>query len=105
MLICELDKGLISSVSSGSKGGSDNITLIENLVASYIKKPSCIILLTVACESELLYFLLISTLFSLFQPTSRTRGLIVLRNSMTLTASVQLVRALLVAKPCLTVDM
>ena len=67
MLICELDKGLISSVSSGSKGGSDNISLIENLVASYIRKPSCIILLTVACESKLLYFLLsISPLFSLF---------------------------------------
>jgi hypothetical protein len=60
VLKCELDKGLISSVSSGSKGGSNNISLIENLVASYIKKPSCIILLTVACESELLHFLLLS---------------------------------------------
>jgi hypothetical protein len=59
VLKCELDKGLISSVSSGSKGGSNNISLIENLVASYIKKPSCIILLTVACESELLHFLLL----------------------------------------------
>lgn len=53
----ELEKGLISSVSSGSKGGSDSISFIENLVSSYIKKPSCIILLTVACESELLHFL------------------------------------------------
>ena len=49
-------KGLISSVSSSSKGGSNDINLIENLVTSYIKKPSCIILLTVACESELPHF-------------------------------------------------
>jgi hypothetical protein len=41
--------GLIASVS----GGTDNsIALVENLVTSYIRKPSCIILLTVACESE-----------------------------------------------------
>lgn len=44
--------GLIASVSS-SRGGNDGaISIVENLVTSYIKKPSCIILLTVACESK-----------------------------------------------------
>ncbi|KAF5317369.1 hypothetical protein D9611_003615 [Ephemerocybe angulata] len=47
---CDLP-GLIASVSS--KGGSSNdIALVESLVTSYIKKPSCIILLTVACETD-----------------------------------------------------
>ena len=32
--------------------GSDK-DIIEHLVSEYIKKPSCIILQTVACESEL----------------------------------------------------
>ncbi|KAF8181827.1 P-loop containing nucleoside triphosphate hydrolase protein [Pholiota molesta] len=45
---CDLP-GLIASVS----GGTDNsIALVENLVTSYIRKPSCIILLTVACETD-----------------------------------------------------
>lgn len=44
--------GLIASVGS-SRGGNDGyIALVENLVTSYINKPSCIILLTVACESK-----------------------------------------------------
>ncbi|KJA28733.1 hypothetical protein HYPSUDRAFT_61585 [Hypholoma sublateritium FD-334 SS-4] len=48
---CDLP-GLIASVSS-SRGGSDGaISIVENLVTSYIKKPSCIILLTVACETD-----------------------------------------------------
>ena len=42
--------GLIASVSSG-RGGNNDIALVESLVTAYIKKPSCIILLTVACES------------------------------------------------------
>ena len=42
--------GLIASVSSG-RGSSNDIALVESLVTAYIKKPSCIILLTVACES------------------------------------------------------
>lgn len=33
------------------RGSSNDIALVESLVTSYIKKPSCIILLTVACES------------------------------------------------------
>jgi hypothetical protein len=74
MLKRELDKGLISSVSSGSKGGSDNISLIENLVSSYIKKPSCIILLTVACESELLPFLLFPLYLVSFSRLREPRG-------------------------------
>ena len=41
--------GLISSVGKGGK--ESDIGLITSLVTSYISKPSCIILLTVACES------------------------------------------------------
>lgn len=47
---CDLP-GLIASVSS-SRGSSSDISLVEGLVTSYIKKPSCIILLTVACETD-----------------------------------------------------
>ncbi|KAF8207751.1 P-loop containing nucleoside triphosphate hydrolase protein [Mycena galopus ATCC 62051] len=43
--------GLIASVSRG--GNERDIAMVENLVASYISKPSCVILLTVACESVL----------------------------------------------------
>ena len=46
--------GLIASVSS-SRGSSNDIALVESLVTAYIKKPSCIILLTVACESLLIF--------------------------------------------------
>ena len=42
--------GLIAS--SGSDGSNNDINLIRSLAISYIKKPSCLILLTVACESE-----------------------------------------------------
>lgn len=42
--------GLI--VTAGSGGGSNEIGLVRSLVLSYIKKPSCIILLTVTCESK-----------------------------------------------------
>lgn len=44
--------GLIASVGTG--GNDSDIGLVKELVSSYIKKPSCIILLTVACESTLL---------------------------------------------------
>ncbi|KAF8911682.1 P-loop containing nucleoside triphosphate hydrolase protein [Gymnopilus junonius] len=47
---CDLP-GLIASV-SGSRGGGNDIALVESLVTTYIKKPSCIILLTVACETD-----------------------------------------------------
>ena len=50
MLILTTLLGLIASVSSG-RGGNHDIALVESLVTAYIKKPSCIILLTVACES------------------------------------------------------
>ena len=46
--------GLIVSVSSARVGSSDDISLVKNLVSAYIKKPSCIILLTIACESNIL---------------------------------------------------
>ncbi|KAJ7775530.1 P-loop containing nucleoside triphosphate hydrolase protein [Mycena metata] len=43
--------GLIASVSS--RGGNDrDIAMVESLVSSYICKPSCVILLTVACETD-----------------------------------------------------
>ncbi|KAH9917091.1 P-loop containing nucleoside triphosphate hydrolase protein [Amylocystis lapponica] len=42
--------GLIASVGKG--GSSGDIDLVKNLVTSYISRPSCIILLTVACETD-----------------------------------------------------
>ncbi|KAI0077225.1 hypothetical protein K474DRAFT_1596469 [Panus rudis PR-1116 ss-1] len=42
--------GLIASV--GKDGSDSDIELVENLVKSYIERPSCIILLTVACEAD-----------------------------------------------------
>ncbi|KAG6825067.1 hypothetical protein H0H92_004951 [Tricholoma furcatifolium] len=42
--------GLIAGV--GMTGNSSDIDLVKNLVATYIKRPSCIILLTVACETD-----------------------------------------------------
>ncbi|KAI6095639.1 P-loop containing nucleoside triphosphate hydrolase protein, partial [Pisolithus sp. B1] len=42
--------GLIASV--GHAGNAKDIDLAKNLVISYIEKPSCLILLTVACESK-----------------------------------------------------
>ncbi|KAK0184517.1 P-loop containing nucleoside triphosphate hydrolase protein [Armillaria mellea] len=47
---CDLP-GLIASV--GSTGNEGDIKLVKTLVESYISKPSCLILLTVACESVL----------------------------------------------------
>ncbi|KAJ6578487.1 P-loop containing nucleoside triphosphate hydrolase protein [Mycena capillaripes] len=42
--------GLIASV---SRGGNDrDIAMVESLVTSYISKPSCVILLTVTCETD-----------------------------------------------------
>ncbi|KAI0925224.1 hypothetical protein AcW1_007088 [Taiwanofungus camphoratus] len=42
--------GLIASVGEG--GNSGDIDLVKRLVTTYISKPSCIILLTVACETD-----------------------------------------------------
>ncbi|KAJ7215356.1 P-loop containing nucleoside triphosphate hydrolase protein [Mycena pura] len=42
--------GLIASISKG--GNERDIQMVENLVTSYISKPSCVILLTVACETD-----------------------------------------------------
>ncbi|THH15705.1 hypothetical protein EUX98_g9424 [Antrodiella citrinella] len=47
---CDLP-GLIVSVGKG--GSESDIELVKNLVTRYIEKPSCIILLTVACETDL----------------------------------------------------
>ncbi|KAH9833436.1 P-loop containing nucleoside triphosphate hydrolase protein [Rhodofomes roseus] len=46
---CDLP-GLISSVGKGGK--ESDIGLITSLVTFYISKPSCIVLLTVACETD-----------------------------------------------------
>ncbi|EMD32900.1 hypothetical protein CERSUDRAFT_76972 [Gelatoporia subvermispora B] len=46
---CDLP-GLIASVGKGCS--TSDIDLVKNLVTSYISKPSCIILLTVACETD-----------------------------------------------------
>ncbi|KAJ8074434.1 hypothetical protein PM082_015335 [Marasmius tenuissimus] len=48
LAFCDLP-GLIRSTSDGN---SRDIELIEGMVESYIKKPSCIILLTVSCETD-----------------------------------------------------
>jgi GTP-binding protein EngB required for normal cell division len=42
--------GLIASVAKG--GSSNDIELVKSLVSSYISKSSCLILLTVACETD-----------------------------------------------------
>lgn len=42
--------GLIASV--GQAGRAHDIDLVKGLVTSYIEKESCVILLTVACESQ-----------------------------------------------------
>ncbi|KAG6329455.1 hypothetical protein ID866_9634 [Astraeus odoratus] len=42
--------GLIASVGQG--GNVEDIILVRDLVMSYIEKPSCLILLTVACETD-----------------------------------------------------
>jgi hypothetical protein len=36
----------------GSSGRPGDVELVESLVKTYIVKPSCLILLTVSCESE-----------------------------------------------------
>ncbi|KAK0224295.1 P-loop containing nucleoside triphosphate hydrolase protein [Armillaria fumosa] len=46
---CDLP-GLIASV--GSSGNEHDINLVKSLVEMYISKPSCLILLTVACETD-----------------------------------------------------
>ncbi|TFK66013.1 hypothetical protein BDN72DRAFT_772573 [Pluteus cervinus] len=46
---CDLP-GLIASVSGQS--AVDNIDLVQDLVRSYIERPSCVILVTVACETD-----------------------------------------------------
>lgn len=48
--------GLIASVGRGSD--DRDIDLVKSLVTFYIEKPSCVILLTVACESRCLCFVL-----------------------------------------------
>ena len=45
-----IPKGLIVSVGQGGK--SSDIELVRDLVETYISRPSCLILLTVTCESE-----------------------------------------------------
>lgn len=43
-------EGLIVSVSQGSN--ESDIELVRDLVRTYISRPSCLILLTVTCESK-----------------------------------------------------
>ncbi|KAI0657630.1 P-loop containing nucleoside triphosphate hydrolase protein [Cubamyces menziesii] len=46
---CDLP-GLIASV--GSAGSADDIALVRNLASTCIARPSCLVLLTVACETD-----------------------------------------------------
>lgn len=64
--------GLIASV--GSAGKTGDIDLVKGLVTSYIEKPSCVILLTVTCESKWISRLSHFFLHLVFsQPTSRIK--------------------------------
>lgn len=63
---CETEhfwKGLIASVGQG--GNSSDIDLVKDLVTTYIGKQSCLILLTVTCESKPCDLFLLPTLISL----------------------------------------
>ena len=75
--------GLITSV--GAKGNDRDIDLVKSLVTSYIKKPSCVILLTVACESGYLLVLveLFQELISSSKLTLRIRVLTTLPEALT----------------------
>lgn len=42
--------GIIANVGDG--GNEADIKLVEDLAKSYIKKPNCIVLLVISCESE-----------------------------------------------------
>jgi hypothetical protein len=42
--------GIIAT--EGPSGRRGDVELVENLVNVYIEKPSCLILLTVSCESK-----------------------------------------------------
>ncbi|KAF7304101.1 hypothetical protein MIND_00641600 [Mycena indigotica] len=44
--------GLIASVSDSRGGKKGDIAMVEGLVTWYISKPSCVILLAVACETD-----------------------------------------------------
>jgi len=50
-------QGLIRSTNDGN---SRDIELIEGMVESYVKRPSCIVLLTVSCESKYQAFLFLT---------------------------------------------
>ena len=73
------------------------VCLIESLVTSYIKKPSCLILLTVACKSKLLYHLhLYGNPILFYQLTLRTKEFTTSPNNMTTwMGSIQLVHSYL----------
>lgn len=64
--------GLIASV--GHAGSANDIDLVKSLVVSYIEKPSCLILLTVACESMSFICQCFKRLINSYQPTSRIRA-------------------------------
>ena len=49
-MIGSIHKGLIASVGQG--GNDSDIELVRDLVKTYIVRPSCLILLTVTCESK-----------------------------------------------------
>lgn len=42
--------GIIANVGDG--GNEADIRLVEDLAKSYIKKPNCIVLLVISCESK-----------------------------------------------------
>jgi hypothetical protein len=63
--------GLIASV--GRNGQESDIELIKSLAATYIQRESCIILLTIACESKPSFPFHVNVVLMLEQPILRIR--------------------------------
>lgn len=92
--------GLIASV--GGRGHETDIELVKSLVTSYIEKPSCVILLTVACESGYISSLPsrdLSKTDIIQKRTLRTRVLTISRRSLTRKESERLVSSTIVNAP------
>jgi hypothetical protein len=65
-------KGLIVSVSGG--GDSSDIELVRDLVKTYISRSSCLILLTVTCESKFRGMLVVSLQLTLHAADFENQG-------------------------------
>ena len=48
---------LLGWIASAKDGHDEDVELVNELLESYIEQPNCLILLTVACECELIWAL------------------------------------------------